>query len=108
MKERIILAQNEKNVTGVVQNESISKIQSNILTEIVSPLLGFATAIAFLLFLFGVVRFLLARANGESAKYEAGRWHLIWGVVGLTILLSLWGILISIADFTDSNIWFAN
>jgi hypothetical protein len=96
-----------KNVTGVVQNETISKIQSNILTEIVSPLLGLATAVTFVLFLYGVVRFLLARANGQSEKFEAGRWHLIWGAVGLTILLSLWGILTSIASFTGSNIWFA-
>ncbi len=98
---------NKNNVTGVVQNDTIANIQSNILTEIVSPLLGLATAIAFALFLYGVVRFLIARANGDSAKFEAGRWHLIWGAVGLTILLSLWGILISIADFTGSNIWFA-
>jgi hypothetical protein len=95
------------NVTGVVQNETIAKIQSDILTEIVSPLLGLATAIAFALFLYGVIRFLIARANGDSAKFEAGRWHLIWGTVGLAILLSLWGVLISIANFTDSNIWFA-
>lgn len=96
----------KNNVTGVVQNDKIANIQSNIMTEIVSPLLGLATAIAFALFLYGVIRFLLARANGESAKYEAGRWHLIWGIVGLTVLLSLWGILISIGTFTDSNIWF--
>ena len=85
-----------RNVTGVVDNSAIANIQSNIMTEIVSPLLGLATAIAFALFLYGVIRFLIARSNGDSSKFEAGRWHLIWGIVGLTILLSLWGILISI------------
>lgn len=96
----------KKHVTGVVDNSAIAKIQSNIMTELVSPLLGLATAIAFALFLYGVVRFLIARASGDSSKFEAGRWHLVWGIVGLTILLSLWGTLISIGSFTDSNIWF--
>ncbi len=98
---------NKNNVTGVVQNEAVAKIQDKILTEIVSPLLGLATAVAFVLFLFGMVRFLIAKSNGESEKFEQGKKHLLWGIAGLFIMLSIWGILIMIAGFTDSNIWFA-
>jgi len=105
MNEKIILAQN--NVTGVVQNAAIAKMQDNILIEIVNPLLGLATTVAFVLFLFGVVRFLLAKANGESEKFEQGKKHLFWGALGLVVLLSIWGILIGIAGITKSNIWFA-
>jgi hypothetical protein len=96
----------QNHVTGVIQNEAIAKIQDNILTELLNPLLGLATAIAFVLFIYGGIKFMLARANGDASKFEAGRWHLIWGGVGLFILLSLWGILTSIGTFTDSNIWF--
>jgi hypothetical protein len=43
----------------------------------------------------------------ESEKFEQGKKHLLWGITGLFIMLSMWGILIMIAGFTDSNIWFA-
>ena len=94
------------NITGVVQNETIAKIQDSILTEIISPLLGLATAVSFVLFLYGMLKFLLARANGESDKLDAGKKHIFWGGIGLLILVSIWSILASIGKFTSSNIWF--
>jgi Type IV secretion system pilin len=93
-------------ITGTVNNEAVAKIQDNVLTEIVSPLLGLATAIAFVLFLYGVVKFLIARANNDSAKFEAGKKHLFLGLIALFILVSIWTILGQIANITSSNIWF--
>ncbi len=94
------------NLTGTVNNEGVAKIQDFIMTDIVSPLLGLATAIAFVLFLYGIIKFLIARATNDSAKFEAGKKHILWGGIALFILVSMWAILIQIAKITESNVWF--
>jgi nitrate reductase NapE component len=93
------------NVTGVVDNPVIANIQDNILTEILNPILAIATVIAFALFIWGIIRFLANRATNpdEAAK---GKMHFIYGLTGLFILVSLWGILKMIGGFFGSNFWF--
>ena len=95
----------DKNITGVVDNPAIAKIQSNILDIIVNPVLGLATAVSFCLFAYGILRFLINRTtNPEDAT--KGKAHILWGGLGLFILLSIWSILISLGSFFDSKIWF--
>lgn len=93
-------------ITGTVNNEGVAKVQDFILTDIVTPLLGLATTLAFILFLYGVVKFLLARASNDVAKFEAGKKHILWGGLALFILVSMWALLGGIAKITNSNIWF--
>ena len=95
-----------QDVTGVIQNSEIAGIQDKILTEIVSPIIGFVSTVAFVLFLYGVVKFLYYRARGEASQFEQGKKHLLYGVLGLAIMFSMWGILIWIAKITGSKIWF--
>jgi hypothetical protein len=92
-------------VTGVVKDSAVSTLQANILTEVVNPLLSVVTAFAFAWFIYGGVRFLLLKDKGGE-EMERGKKHLIFGTIGLFIILSLWGILGFLADATGSNVWF--
>jgi Type IV secretion system pilin len=58
------------------------------LFRIALPLLN---AIAFLLFFWGVAKFVLH--SGDSKQLEEGKQFMIWGVVALFVLVSFWGIL---------------
>ncbi len=58
---------------------------------ILFPLIILLTAIAFLIFLYGCFLYI---ANAEnSAARETGRSHIIWGIVGLFVMLSAFAIL---------------
>jgi hypothetical protein len=52
------------------------------------PLLG---VIAFLVFIFGVARYI--RATGDEKDIQSKKNFLIWGVVGLFVIFSIWGII---------------
>ncbi len=65
----------------------IAKVNS----EIINPLIGFLFALAVVYFLYGVLQFILNQDN-EEAK-STGRQHMIWGVIGITIMLGVIGIL---------------
>ena len=59
--------------------------------NIVNPLIYFLFAIALLYFLYGVLVFIL-NADDESGR-DTGKKHMLWGIVGLFIMVSVYGIL---------------
>lgn len=92
-------------VTGVVNDSVAQKLQSSILTEIISPVLSVVTAFVFAWFLYGVTRFILLKDKGGE-EMERGKKHLVYGTIGLFIILSIWGIMGFLANITGSNVWF--
>jgi uncharacterized membrane protein HdeD (DUF308 family) len=46
-------------------------------------------ALAFIFFLIGVARYFFSQSDEEREK---GRQFVIWGIIGLVVLFSLWGI----------------
>ena len=65
----------------------IEKIKS----EILNPLIGLMFAIALVYFLWGVFQFITK--SDDPAKAEEGRMHMVWGVVGMFIMFSAFGIM---------------
>lgn len=57
---------------------------------IISTLLPIVVALALLFFFWGLAKFILA-AGDESAK-EEGKRIMIWGVVALFVMVSVWGL----------------
>lgn len=66
------------------------------------PLIIFLTALAFLLFLWGAFRFVWS-AN-ESSSRENGRRHMMFGIIGLLIMVSAWAILEITANTFDLGV----
>ncbi len=64
----------------------------NFVTYLLNPLYELAAVIAFLYFLYGVLRFILDMNDPE--KKNTGKGHLLWGLVGLFIIFSVGGILV--------------
>ncbi len=67
------------------------QILSKVATEIFTPLYQLAVGVTLLYFLFGVAKYVLDLSNPEKKTF--GRSHLLWGTVGLFIVLSVGGIL---------------
>jgi len=74
-----------------------SRIIGVILREVINPFLGFLSALAVVIFLWGIVEFILG-ADSEQ-KREAGKKHLAWGLIGLVIMFGVWGIIAVIQNF---------
>jgi hypothetical protein len=63
----------------------------NIKTQILNPLIYLAFAAAFLVFGYGVVEF-IRHADSDEGRETGGR-HILWGVVGMFIMASAFGII---------------
>ena len=68
---------------------------------IVNPLIVFLFALAAIYFLYGVFEFISNQENEE--KKTAGKSHMLWGVVGLTIMMGVFVIMNIILRTINTN-----
>jgi hypothetical protein len=74
----------------------------NINDVIINPLITFLFAAAVIIFLYGMVRF-LANRNMSSEAAKKGKQNMMWGIVGMMIMASVFGILEFIANTLDAD-----
>jgi uncharacterized membrane protein YidH (DUF202 family) len=75
----------------------VDNLLSKINTQILNPIIGLLIAIALVVFLYGVVEFIAGADNQE--KRETGKKHMIWGIVGLFIMVAVFGLMNLLASF---------
>jgi Na+-driven multidrug efflux pump len=66
-------------------------------TVIVNPLIILFFAIAFMLFFAGLLRFFFQR-DQSSDEAKKGRRHMLWGIIGMFIMMSVFGIMAAIKN----------
>lgn len=63
----------------------------NVNSFIINPLIELIFAVAVVYFLYGVFEFI---ANGDNdEKKTTGKSHMLWGIIGITIMMGVWAIL---------------
>lgn len=70
---------------------TLSQIISAVNTNIVNPLIFLLLAIAMVVFLWGLVSYF--RSIDNSEERATGISHMIWGIIGLAIMISFKGII---------------
>jgi hypothetical protein len=64
----------------------------NVITELFSPMYQLAVGITILYFLYGVARYVIDLNTSNAERQAGGRRHLLYGMLGLFIVLSVGGI----------------
>ena len=61
---------------------------------IIDPVIVIIFAAGFFLFVWGLVEFLMAlNDDARGQRHGNGQRHMIWGIIGMFIMISVWGIL---------------
>jgi Mn2+/Fe2+ NRAMP family transporter len=77
------------NPNPICSSTIFQKINSQILT----PFIFLLFAIALFYFVWGMVRFIWSMSRGDMEGKGKGQRHMIWGIIGLSIMASVFGIL---------------
>ena len=77
--------------TKIAYAVTVDQFVRNVDKLIINPLIVMLFALAVAFFLYGVFEFLLNQENEE--KRTTGRSHMLWGIVGITIMVGVWAIL---------------
>ncbi len=70
---------------------SISEFLARIAEIILNPLIVFGFAVAFLFFFWGIFSFVASQ--DDSSARDKGKEHMKWGLIGLIIMISVFGII---------------
>ena len=68
-----------------------------VIADIVRLLIPIVVALALLYFFWGLAQFILKSGEGEAAV-EEGKKKMIWGIVALFVMVSIWGIITLISS----------
>lgn len=82
---------------AVEDAQSLINVIGDILLRVVPVLIG----IAVILFLIGVIRYITA--GEEPEKRTAGRNMMIYGIIGLFVMISVWGLVNILGGTLDLN-----
>ena len=72
--------------------EALNSLLDGLIREIVNPLIFLFIGIAVVVFIYGVLEFVGMFSKGEEVR-ASGRRHMLWGIVGLAIMVGVFGIL---------------
>ncbi len=69
---------------------SIQQLGTTILQFMERIVVPFIMTLALLAFIWGVLHYI--RHGGEDAEREQGRQFMLWGIIGLAVMVSVWGL----------------
>jgi hypothetical protein len=75
---------------GAAVGYSADEMLSRLFEYIVNPIIFLLFAVALLMFIWGVIRYI--GKSGDASDREQGQRHMLWGLIGLTIMAGAWGI----------------
>jgi hypothetical protein len=68
------------------------ELASKITSVIINPAVALLFSVAVLVFIWGIVQFIWG-VQGEGESRETGKQHMIWGIVGMFIMVAAYTIL---------------
>jgi hypothetical protein len=71
--------------------QTLDSILNTVTSSILNPFIKLLFAVATLVFIWGIIQLIASPENSEAR--ENGKRHIIWGLVGATIMLGTFGII---------------
>jgi len=86
-------------------SDEATKLISNIKGYIFNPIIGFMFAVAVAMFIYGIVEYIWSADNED--KVAVGKKHMIWGIVGMSVMIAVYGLLNILSKFWSELGWIA-
>lgn len=80
----------------VASNPTVNNLVTKIMTVIVLPIVEGLFILTFLIFIWGI--FKMIRNTDDATAHKVARDHVLWGVIGMVIMISAIGIIRVIAN----------
>jgi len=96
------IAEAQVTASNIKGNPALVSIMSKIINAIVVPLVSGLFVLAVLIFVWGIFRFVIG--SGDPTARKQGQEHMLWGVIGMAIMVSVYGIIRVIANTIPGSI----
>lgn len=83
--------------------DNVASFMARVYDIIINPLIVFLFALALVFFLFGMFKFFVNR-DKNAEKVKEGKNHMFWGIIGMFIMISVFGIMRLIINTLGADI----
>ena len=77
---------------------TVGQLISNITNQVLNPLIILLFAVATMMFAWGIIQYVLG-GQGSDQKMTQAKNAMLWGIIGMFIMASAWGIVSLLCDF---------
>lgn len=85
-----------------------STVMSKFVAYVVNPLILIIFAAGFFWFIFGITRMLwYIEEGGGGQKFEEGKSHMWWGLIGMLVMVSVSGLIMIISNTFDLGLTYS-
>ncbi len=71
----------------------LNRLVGALVDKVIYPITALVVAVGLLVFMYGLLEYLWGLSNDVGDKKEKGRQHMIWGVVGMFVMVAAYAIL---------------
>lgn len=77
---------------AAVEDTTVDQLVDKFITEILNPLITLLFVVSTVVFIWGIIMY-LSGSKGDPKKLEMGKNLIFWGIIGMFIMTSVWGII---------------
>lgn len=100
----VITANNNGGGCNLGNNPKLQNLLTYVTCIIATSIIPLIFALATVVFIWGVVQYVIN--DGEEAKKEKGRQFIVWGLIGLVVMISVWGLVKIVGSTFNINTGF--
>ncbi|MEK7561076.1 MAG: hypothetical protein AAB539_03920 [Patescibacteria group bacterium] len=78
---------------------TIRDLVNKILVELINPVIVLLFAVATVVFIWGIIQYVIGGTQGSQGRLGSGKNVIIWGIIGMFIMASAWGMVKLLCDF---------
>ena len=83
-----------------VSNTFKDLMQNVVINQFIKPVVPILTGLLIIVFIWGVIKFIRAE---DSTKIEEGKQFMLWGVIAIAVVFSIWGLVAVLQKTFDLN-----
>ncbi len=80
-------------IAHAAEPSNMTELMARINKQVINPLILVLFALAFVQFTIGLFKFFQAKNGKGEDSLEDGKRHMLWGVIGMAIMVSVFGIM---------------
>lgn len=81
-----------------VEDTTVGELVDKFITEILNPLIALLFVVSTVVFIWGIIMY-LSGGSGDPKKLQMGKSLIFWGIIGMFIMTSVWGIIRLLCTF---------
>jgi len=79
---------------------TIRDLINKVISDILNPFIVLLFGVAIVIFVWGIIQYVIG-SKGDTEALHKARGVILWGIIGMFIMVSAWGIIYMLCDFFE-------